>query len=74
MHLEIITEIIEIEFNLDIITTAPSVYYHVFKTNGEMLEISNPSALPSLVEIEYIEEPVVKASIYTAPQYVGAIM
>ena len=74
LHLEIITERIEREFNLDIITTAPSVYYHVFKTNGEMLEISNPSALPSPVEIEYIEEPVVKASIYTPPQYVGAIM
>lgn len=74
LHLEIITERIEREFNLDIITTAPSVYYHVYKTNGEMLEISNPSALPSPVEIERIEEPVVKASIFTPPEYVGAIM
>ncbi len=74
LHLEIITERIEREFNLDIITTAPSVFYHVYKTNGELLEISNPSALPSPVEIEHIEEPVVKASIFTPPEYVGAIM
>ena len=74
LHLEIITERIEREFNLDIITTAPSVYYHVKKTNGEMIELSNPSSLPNPVEIEYIEEPVVKASIFTPPEYVGAIM
>ena len=74
LHLEIITERIEREFNLDIITTAPSVFYHVKKTNGEMIELSNPSSLPSPVEIEYIEEPVVKASIFTPPEYVGAIM
>ena len=74
LHLEIITERIEREFNLDIITTAPSVFYHVYKTNGEMLELSNPSSLPSAVEIDYIEEPVVKASLFTPPEYVGAIM
>ncbi len=74
LHLEIITERLEREFNLDLITTAPSVFYHVYKTNGEMLELSNPSSLPNAVEISYIEEPVVKASIYTPPQYVGAIM
>lgn len=74
LHLEIITERIEREFNLDIITTAPSVYYHVHKTNGEMIELSNPSSLPSPTEIDYIEEPVVKASIFTPPEYVGAIM
>lgn len=74
LHLEIITERIEREFNLDIITTAPGVYYHVHKTNGEVLELSNPSSLPSPVEIDYIEEPVVKASVYTPPEYVGAIM
>lgn len=74
LHLEIITERIEREFNLDIITTAPSVYYHVHKTNGEMIELSNPSSLPNAVEIDYIEEPVVKASVYTPPEYVGAIM
>lgn len=74
LHLEIITARIEREFNLDIITTAPSVYYHVHKTDGSMLELSNPSSLPSPVEIDYIEEPVVKASIFTPPEYVGAIM
>lgn len=74
LHLEIITERIEREFNLDIITTAPGVYYKVYKTNGDVLEVSNPSNLPSPVEIEYIEEPVVKASIFTPPEYVGAIM
>ncbi len=74
LHLEIITERIEREFNLDIITTAPGVFYNVHKTNGEMVVISNPSNLPSPVEIEYIEEPVVKASLFTPPEYVGAIM
>jgi len=74
LHLEIITERLEREFNLDIITTAPSVFYHVYKTDGEMIELSNPSSLPPAVEIEYIEEPIVKASIFAPPQYVGAIM
>ena len=74
LHLEIITERIEREFNLDINTTAPRVYYHVHKTSGEMIELSNPSSLPSPTEIDYIEEPVVKASIFTPPEYVGAIM
>lgn len=74
LHLEIITARIEREFNLDIITTAPSVYYHVHKTDGTVLELSNPSSLPNPVEIDYIEEPVVKASIFTPPEYVGAIM
>lgn len=74
LHLEIITERIEREFNLDIITTSPSVFYHVHKTNGEMIELSNPSSLPNVVEIDYIEEPVVRASIFTPPEYVGAIM
>lgn len=74
LHLEIISERIEREFNLDIITTAPSVTLKVKKTNGEVLNLSNPSQLPNPVEIEYIEEPVVKASIFAPPQYVGAIM
>ncbi len=74
LHLEIITQRIEREFNLDIITTSPSVYYRVHKTNGEVEELSNPSSLPSPTEIDYIEEPVVKASIFTPPEYVGAIM
>lgn len=74
LHLEIITERLEREFDLDIITTSPSVFYHVHKTNGEMIELSNPSSLPSPVEIDYIEEPYVKASLFSPPQYVGAIM
>ncbi|MBO5394589.1 MAG: elongation factor 4 [Clostridia bacterium] len=74
LHLEIITERLEREFDLDIITTAPSVFYHVYKTNGEMIELSNPSSLPNPVEIDYIEEPMVKASVFAPPNYVGAIM
>ena len=74
LHLEIITERIEREFNLDIITTAPSVSYIVYKTNGDVLEVSNPACLPNPVEIEKICEPMVKAEIFTPPEYVGAIM
>jgi len=74
LHLEIITERLEREFNLDLITTAPSVSYNVYKTNGEMLEISNPSNLPTAVEIEKIEEPIVKVNIFTPPEFVGTIM
>ena len=74
LHLEIITERIEREFNLDIITTAPSVSYKVYKTNGDVLEVSNPANLPSPVEIEKICEPTIKASIFSPPEYVGAIM
>ena len=74
LHLEIITERLEREFNLDIITTAPSVSYHVYKTNGEMLEISNPANLPPAVEIDRIEEPIVNVNIFTPPEYVGSIM
>lgn len=74
LHLEIITERIEREFNLEIITTAPSVSYKVYKTNGDVLEVSNPANLPSPVEIEKICEPMVKASLFTPPEYVGAIM
>ena len=74
LHLEIITERLEREFNLDIITTAPSVSYHVYKTNGDMLEISNPSNLPNSVEIDRIEEPIVKVNVFTPPEYVGSIM
>ena len=74
LHLEIITERLEREFDLDIITTAPSVSYNVYKTNGECLEISNPSNLPPQVEISKIEEPIVKVNIFTPPEYVGTIM
>jgi len=74
LHLEIITERLEREFNLDIITTAPSVSYNVFKTNGDMLEVSNPSNLPPAIEIDHIEEPMVKVNIFTPPEFVGTIM
>ena len=74
LHLEIITERIEREFNLEIITTAPSVSYKVIKTNGDEVEISNPSNLPNPVEIAQILEPMVVASLFSPPEYVGAIM
>jgi len=74
LHLEIITERLEREFNLDIITTAPSVSYNVYKTDGEMLEISNPSNLPTAVEIDRIEEPIVNVNVFTPPEFVGTIM
>ncbi len=74
LHMEIIEERLEREFNLDLITTAPSVNYNVYKTNGEMLTVTNPSNLPPVVEIDHIEEPVVTAYIYTPPEYIGSIM
>lgn len=74
LHMEIIEERLEREFDLDLITTAPSVSYVVNKTNGEKIVVDNPSHLPSISEIESIEEPIVKAFIYTPPEYVGAIM
>ncbi len=74
LHMEIIEERLEREFDLELITTAPSVNYKVYKTNGDMLEISNPTNLPPTGEIDYMEEPMVKAVIFTPPDYVGAIM
>ena len=74
LHMEIIEERLEREFDLDLITTAPSVSYRVVTTKGETLEISNPTALPNMSEVEHLEEPMVKASIYTPPEYVGTIM
>ena len=74
LHMEIITERLEREFNLELITTAPGVSYNVYKTNGEVVSISNPAYLPKPTDIEKIEEPVIKAQILTPPQYVGAIM
>lgn len=73
LHMEIIEERLEREFDLDIITTAPGVVYKVYTANG-MVEVTNPSNLPPTGEIEYMEEPVVKASIYTPPEYIGPIM
>ena len=74
LHMEIIEERLEREFDLDLVTTAPSVKYNVKKTNGESVIVSNPSHLPSVSEIEDMEEPVAKAEIYTPPEYVGSIM
>ncbi len=74
LHMEIIQERIEREFNLDIITTAPSVIYKVIKTDGEKFDITNPTNLPEPTEIDYMEEPIVKASIITPTEYVGAVM
>jgi len=74
LHMEIIQERVEREFNLDIITTAPSVVYKVAKTDGEIIEITNPTNLPEPSEISYMEEPEVKASIISPSEYVGAIM
>ena len=74
LHMEIIEERLEREFDLDLVTTAPSVSYIVQKVNGERIIVDNPSKLPSPSEIERIEEPIVKANIYTPPEYVGSIM
>lgn len=74
LHMEIIQERLEREFDLNIITTAPSVIYRITKKNGDLLEIQNPSNLPPVAEIEYMEEPIVSASIMTPTEYVGAIM
>ena len=74
LHLEIIQERLEREFNLDLVTTAPGVIYKVYKTNGEVIELTNPSNLPDPSEIDYMEEPVVSAEIMVTSDYVGAIM
>lgn len=74
LHMEIIQERIEREFGLEIITTAPSVSYKVIKTDGEELFVDNPSHLPPTSEIEHMEEPIVKADIYSPPDYLGQIM
>ena len=74
LHMEIIQERIEREFNLDIITTAPSVSYKVHKTDGTVLSVDNPSHLPPLSDIDFMEEPIVKAEIFTPPDYLGPIM
>ena len=74
LHLDVIQERLEREYNLDLVTTAPSVVYKVFKTDGEELEITNPSNLPDPSEIEHMEEPFVSAEIMVTTEYVGAIM
>ncbi len=74
LHMEIITERLEREFDLDLVTTAPSVVYHVHTLDGRDLVIDNPTNLPNAAEIEYMEEPMVKATIMTPSEYVGSIM
>ena len=74
LHLEIIQERLEREYNLDLVTTAPGVIYHVKKTNGEMIELTNPSNLPDPSEIEYMEEPMVTAEIMVTTEFIGSIM
>lgn len=74
LHLEIIQERLEREYNLDLVTTAPGVVYRVYKTDGTMIELTNPSNLPDPSEIEHMEEPVVEAEIMVTSEYIGAIM
>lgn len=74
LHLEIIQERLEREYNLDLVTTAPGVVYKVYKTNGEMIELTNPSNLPDPSEIDYMEEPIVNAEIMVTKEFVGSIM
>ena len=74
LHLDIIQERLEREYNLDLVTTAPGVVYRVHKTNGDMIELTNPSNLPDPSEIAYMEEPIVSAEIMVTTEFVGAIM
>lgn len=74
LHLEIIQERLEREYNLDLVTTAPGVIYKVHKTDGEVIELTNPSNLPDPSEIEYMEEPVVSAEIMVTTEFIGSIM
>ena len=74
LHMDIIKERISREFGIELIATAPSVSYHVYLTDGSMIEIDNPSGLPSIQTIERIEEPFVKATIMAPTDYVGAVM
>ena len=74
LHLEIIQERLEREYNLDLVTTAPGVIYKVHKTNGDVIDLTNPSNLPDPAEIDYMEEPMVKAEIMVTSEFIGAIM
>lgn len=74
LHLEIIQERLEREYNLDLVTTAPGVVYKVYKTNGDMIELTNPSNLPDPSEIDYMEEPIVTAEIMVTTEFIGSIM
>lgn len=74
LHLEIIQERLEREFNLDLITTAPSVIYHVYKTDGSMEEVHNPADMPDVMQIDHIDEPWIKATVMVPDEYLGAIL
>ncbi|MEY7998977.1 translation elongation factor 4 [Clostridium sp. Mt-5] len=74
LHMDVIQERVEREFNLEIITTAPSVIYKIYKTDGTLIELTNPTNMPDVSEIKYMEEPIVKASIITPSEYVGSVM
>lgn len=74
LHLEIIQERLEREYNLDLVTTAPSVVYHIHKKNGELIQLTNPTNMPDPTEIDYMEEPIVSAEIMVTTEFVGAIM
>jgi GTP-binding protein LepA len=74
LHMEIIQERLEREYDLNLVTTAPSVIYYVIKTDGEKIEVSNPANLPDVQEIDYMEEPIIKATIMSPTEYVGSIM
>ena len=74
LHLEIIQERLEREYNLDLVTTAPGVVYKVHRTNGDMIELTNPSNLPDPSEIDYMEEPIVNAEIMVTTEFIGSIM
>ena len=74
LHMDIIQERLEREFDLDLITTAPTVTYRIYKTNGEMVEVSNPADMPDPQETAKMEEPIVKVDIFTPPEYIGSLM
>ena len=74
LHLDVIQERLEREYDLDLVTTAPGVIYKVYKTNGEMIELTNPSNLPDPSEIDHMEEPIVKAEIIVTKEFIGSIM
>lgn len=74
LHLEVIQERLEREYNLDLVTTAPGVIYKVYKLNGDMIELTNPSNLPNPAEIDYMEEPIVSAEIMVTSEFIGSIM
>ncbi len=74
LHLDVVQERLEREYDLDLVTTAPSVVYHIYKTDGTMMELTNPSNLPDPAEIDHIEEPIVEAEIMVTSEYLGSIM